>query len=73
MIIKIYDEIKSSVVLHSIGGEAVREGCLFFCANFSISTSNLPSGFSLLNTCIDILELSVRDNHLQVIQEDLVV
>lgn len=44
-----------------------------FCVNFPISTSNLPSGFSLLSTCIDILELSVRDNHLQVIQEDLVV
>lgn len=43
-----------------------KESCLFFCANFPISTSNLSSGFSLLNTCIDILELSVRDNHLQV-------
>ena len=48
-----------------------KESCLFFCANFPIGTSNLSSGFSLLNTCIDILELSVRDNHLQVIVEAL--
>lgn len=38
-----------------------KESYLFFCANFPISTSNLPSGFSLLSSCIDILELSVGD------------
>ena len=69
MIIKIYDEIKSSVVLHSIGMQAVREGCLFFCANFSISTSNLPSRLSLLSTCIVSESVLNYETNLDTVQQ----
>ena len=37
---------------------SLKESCLFFGVNFPISTSNLPFGFSLLSTCIELVEIA---------------